>query len=431
MFEGLGRLTEFLHEAYNMSKRWIREDKPFPNTQLFNNALQLQYFEPKKNTTEMIPGGHLRDTSGEAVSKLSTAAATEFLKTRLVCGLSSLNAKDLRALVLHHVKMEQMASPLITGTHNLSVELLSFMAGHVHAKDVAFFNIPQSLPLHQYWSWAVPGDREKLKKIVAFTSEEVFEAWSPTTLVDKTQKDTLAFMNKAIRMKCYRGELAHLTDQQVASFSFCEVEHPTNAELCFQFSRMAIPASLGEKAHQAFVVTVAKIDENGSRHNQNLIGGHCSCKGGIAGRDIHTLALLFLQNNLNHLKIPSDNIACTAMLCQWIIPSSGPTADVKVPMELQVVSGKSNLDPNTGMRKKVKQPQFGRGVSLAKAILPPYNPSEEEVMKYLSSSLKRLPKFRITEQARKKRCKTSQLEHPNDPRGTAIEALFYDALYSI
>ena len=66
-----------------------------------------------------------------------------------------------------------------------------------------------------------------------------------------------------------------LSDQQVASFSFCEVAHPTNDELCFQFSRMAIPASLGEKAHQAFVVTVAKIDENGTRHNQNLIGGHC------------------------------------------------------------------------------------------------------------------------------------------------------------
>ena len=61
-------------------------------------------------------------------------------------------------------------------------------------------------------AWAVPGDRKKLKKIVALTSEEVFGAWSPTTLVDKTQKDTLAFMNKAIRMKSYRGELAHLTE---------------------------------------------------------------------------------------------------------------------------------------------------------------------------------------------------------------------------
>ena len=105
VFEGLGRFTIFFHEAYNMLKRWIRDDKPFPNTQLFNNPLLLPYFEPKKNTTEMIPGGHLQDISGEAVSKLSAAAATEFLKTRLVCGLSSLNAKTLRTLVLQHVNM--------------------------------------------------------------------------------------------------------------------------------------------------------------------------------------------------------------------------------------------------------------------------------------------------------------------------------------
>ena len=269
-----------------------------------------------------------------------------------------------------------------------------------------------------------------MKLLVAHTSGDVFEAWSPTTLVDKTQVDHLAFMTKAIRMKSTRGELGHLTDQQVASLSFCEVAHPSDATLCYQFSRMAIAASLCEKAHQAFVVTLAKIEENGIRKNQTLVGGHCSCKGGIAGRDIHTMTLLFLQNNIHNLKIPSDKIACTAMLCQWIIPSSGPTADVTVPMELQVVSGKGNLDQTTGKRKKDKQPQFGRGISLANAVLLPYNPSDTEVNNYASFFLKSLPVFRITEREPKKRRKIVHPQQPSEPRASAIEAMFYDALNS-
>ena len=116
------------------------------------------------------------------------------------------------------------------------------------------------------------------------------------------------------------------------------------------------------------------------------------------------------------------------MLCQWIIPSSGPTADVKVPMELQVVSGKGNLDQTTGKRKKDKQPQFGQGNSQAKAVSLPYNPSDTEVTSYASFFLKSLPTFRITEREPKKRRKNVPLKQPSEPRSSAIEAMFYDAL---
>ena len=176
VFEGgIRRLTILLDDAYNMQRRWNCDDNPFNYSLPFQSPLLLPYFEPQKNTTEMIPGAHLKDTSEGSLSKISTNVQKEFLKTRLVCGLSSVSGDDLRTLVIQHVNMEKSASPLITGSHNLSVELLSFMAGRIHARDVSFFNIPPSLSLHQYLSWALPGDREKMKLLVAHTvHQEMF-----------------------------------------------------------------------------------------------------------------------------------------------------------------------------------------------------------------------------------------------------------------
>ena len=441
VFQGIpvGCLTTAPKEAYHMRSRWNIDDKAFPISKPFQSALDIPYFPPKENTTEMIPGAHLElDSSDGTLHNKHTPVPVlkEFLKTRLVCGISSLTKNELMPLVLQHLKMEQSSSPLITGTHNLSIELLSFMAGRIHAKDLPYFNIPQSLPLHQYLSWTLAADREQMLLLVARTPEDVFEAWSPTTLVDATQQQHLAFMTKAIRMKSARGELGHLTDHQLASFAFCEVGHLTGPTLRYQFSRMAIPASMCEKSHQAFVVTLAKIGENGIRTNVEIVGGHCSCKAGISARDIHTMTLLFLQNNIHNLKIPSDKVACTSMLCQWIIPSSGPCADVKVPMELQVISGKGNVDQSTGQRKKEKQPRFGRGKSVGNCVH--YKPTNRAVKEYKKFFSKLAPLFRITAEPipKKRRLSFAQLFGASSdlepecivPGPSAIEAMFFDVL---
>ena len=220
--------------------------------------------------------------------------------------------------------------------------------------------------------------------------------FSPAFLVDPTsRKETWANLHKAINNASYRGDILQLTEQQTASLSMCEVPDKSDINFVFQFTRMAIPASLESQCAQAAVVTRAKILPDGSRENSELLAGHCGCKAGIAGRDIHCITLLFLTNNLKNLEIPSDKVCCTGFLCQWVIPSSGPTADLTVPMEMQEISGKQNLDQETGLRKKKPPPAVGRGADVAAVVMSEFNPTEDEVLKYMNFKVDNLSKMRI------------------------------------
>ena len=51
--------------------------------------------------------------------------------------------------------------------------------------------------------------------------------------------------------------------------------------------------------------------------------------------------LLCILNKIHLLQILSDVVCYTAMRCLWVIPSSGPTAPLDVPIQIQGFTGRN------------------------------------------------------------------------------------------
>ena len=89
-----------------------------------------------------------------------------------------------------------------------------------------------------------------------------------------------------------------------------------------------------------------------------------------------------LINHIDPLCIPTDELACTSSPCQWIVPTQGPTADIKTSVDAQRVLGKRTFDAATLGRttSERKTPgshiAFSRGYIFGLAELP-WSPEED------------------------------------------------------
>ena len=171
--------------------------------------------------------------------------------------------------------------------------------------------------------------------------------------------------------------------------------------------------------HLTAVCVLARKSVHGRPVTTSIIGAHCSCLAGIAGRCTQTCVLLYVVNGIETLKIPSDELACTSIPCQWIIPTKGPIADVKTSVIVQAVFGKKTFDADTLARTTStrKTPSnytaFSRGYIPSIEALPWSAEHDEERFKSFSTVYQKF--FNIARLGPKK------LE-------TAAEVQFMDAL---
>ena len=404
--------------GYEMSLRWNSADLPFtPTVPLYEDPRKLPYFPPRSRQLSMIPDAMLPFPLEEC----SKPHFESWLSARNISGYSSLNKAQLKSYVARKLDLEAkgMYDPLqFSGdVKGICADLHAFNAGYTHATDVPYLNIPRALPLEAWLLWTQPVHRVYMKKTAAFTDRSVMSAWSDKVL---NEWETL-HMNKGIQREGpARAELRLVTAEATATLSMSSREHTSPGSVVQHF-RMAIMPSMKSEYHLTSVCLIAQTDESGRPITTSIVGSHCSCLAGIVGRCVHTFTLLNLINSIDHLCIPTDEIACTSSPCQWIVPTQGPTADIKTSVVAQRVYGKRTFDAGTLGRTTSERKTPSSHIAFSRGYIPgleelPWSPDED--MERFQSYCSKYQKLLI--HARSGR--------PNNELITGAEAQFNDAL---
>jgi len=404
-------------QAYHLLTRWNAADPPFiPAIRDYEDPRKVPYFTRKPMHISTIPGAVLP----AALEDCTKPVLETFLCTRNVGGISALKKEQLGALVKKKSEMEAAgvynAVPHLADLRGISSILHAFVAGHVHATDVKFLNIYRSLPMENWYLWTKAHDRNYMKNTAAVTPKDVMHQFGDFTFEGS---DEILHMNKAIeREGPSRAEDRLITDEAAATLSISSRDH-TDPEYCVQHYRMAIAPSMKSEFHLTSVCVLARKSVHGRPVTTSIIGAHCSCLAGIAGRCTQTCVLLYVVNRIETLKIPSDELACTSIPCQWIIPTKGPIADVKTSVIVQPVFGKKTFDAGTLARTTSTRKTPSNYTSFSRGYIPSIEvlpwPAEEDEERFESFSTVYQKFFKIARLGPKKLI-------------TAAEVQFLDAL---
>lgn len=405
-------------QAYEMSLRWNSADLPFtPTVPPYEDPRNLQYFPPRSRQLSMIPDAVLP----LPLEECSKHHLESFLSARNISGYSSLNKEQLKSYVGLKLDVEAkgLYDPLqFSGdVKGICADLHAFNAGYTHATDVPYLNMPRALPLESWMLWTQAAHRVCLKKTAAITSTAVMSAWSNIVLNDC---DTL-HMNKGIeREGPARADSRLVTAEATATLSMSSREHTSPGSVVQHF-RMAIMPSMKSEYHLTSVCLIAQTNESGRPIATSIVGAHCSCLAGIVGRCVHTFTLLNLINAIEHLCIPTDELACTSSPCQWIVPTQGPTADIKTSVVAQRVLGKRTFDAATLGRTTSERKTPGSHIAFSRGYIPgleelPWSPDED--MERLQSYCSKYQNLLIH----------TRSGRPDNKLITAAEVLLNDAL---
>ena len=355
------------HQAYEMSLRWKLADPPFsPIVPPYVDPHDLPHFFPKSRELSMLPDAVLP----LPLEECSKHHYESFLSARNLSGFSSLNKEDLKRYVAIKLDGEAkgMYDPLqFSGdVKGICADLHAFNAGYTHANDVPYLNMPRALPLEAWLLWPLPVHRVCMKKTAAITSRAVMIEWSDILF---NQWEILHMTKGIEREGPARAEVRLVTAEATATLSMSSREHTSPGSLVQHF-RMAIMPSMKNEYHVTSVCLIAQKDESGRPITTSIVGAHCSCLAGIVGRCVHTFTLLNLINHIDLLCIPTDELACTSSPCQWIVPTQGPTADIKTSVDAQRVLGKGTFDAATLGRTTSERKTPGSHIAFSRGYIP-------------------------------------------------------------
>ena len=359
-------------EAYEMRSRWNPAHPPFvPTVPPYENPCDLPHFLPLARNVSIIPHAVLPHPLEDCTKPQLEA----FLSARNISGFSGLNKDDLISYVRIKLEFEdkKMYDPLqvAADVKGICADLHAFKTGHLHANDVPYFKIPRALPLDSWFLWPNPIHRVHMKKIAGFTSREVMCKWSDIALksFEKDSGEVLHMKKQIDNEGPARAELRLVTSEAAATLSMSSRDHTTPGYLVQHF-RMAIMPSMKNEYHLTSLCIIVKTTESGRNITICIVAGHCSCLSGIVGRCIHTFTLLNSINAIEKLSIPTDELACTSMPCQWIIPTKGPSADITVSVIAQPVLGKGTFNAETLDRKQSKRKTPGSHTAFSRGCIP-------------------------------------------------------------